>query len=318
MKKKLIALLLVFTIILPFAACSKKTNSSQTSQTASSSVSIQMPEKDRAGNSIDVPKNIDSIISLAPSITQTLVALGLGDKIVAIDTNSATVEGIKKDLPAFDIMKPDAEKLVNMKPSIIFATDISLINGKDAFKTMKDLGICIASIPTSNSIQGIRDDITFISQVTQTADKGKKLIENMDKEIEKIENIGKTITDKKKVYFEIAAAPEIYSFGKDVFLNEMINIIGAENVFADKKGWIAAEPEIVVNLNPDVILTNVNYIENPTKEILSRSGWENMKAVKDKQVYYIDNIASSIPNHNIVKALKEMAKAVYPDKYKDE
>ena len=97
----------------------------------------------------------------------------------------------------------------------------------------------------------------------------------------------------------------------------MINIIGAENVFADKKGWIAAEPEIVVNLNPDVILTNVNYIENPTKEILSRSGWENMKAVKDKQVYYIDNIASSIPNHNIVKALKEMAKAVYPDKYKD-
>ena len=43
-----------------------------------------------------------------------------------------------------------------------------------------------------------------------------------------------------------------------------------------------------------------------------------MKAVKDKQVYYIDNIASSIPNHNIVKALKEMAKAVYPDKYKDE
>ena len=318
MKKKLIAILFVFTVILPFAACSKKTDSNKENQTASSSAGVQMPEKDRLGNSIDVPKNIDSIISLAPSITQTLVDLGLGDKIVAIDTNSATVEGVKKDLPAFDMMKPDAEKLANMKPSIIFATDISLINGKDAFKTMKGLGICIASIPTSNSIQGIRDDVTFISQVTQTANKGKELIENMDKEIEKIENIGKTITDKKKVYFEIAAAPEIYSFGKDVFLNEMINIIGAENVFADKKGWIAAEPEIVVNLNPDVILTNVNYIENPTKEILSRSGWENMKAVKDKQVYYIDNIASSIPNHNIVKALKEMAKAVYPDKYKDE
>ena len=71
------------------------------------------------------------------------------------------------------------------------------------------------------------------------------------------------------------------------------------------------------NANPDVILTNVNYVENPTEEIMNRTGWEHITAVKDKAVYSIDSNSSSRPTQHIIKALKEMAKAVYPDEYKD-
>lgn len=95
----------------------------------------------------------------------------------------------------------------------------------------------------------------------------------------------------------------------------MIEIIGATNVLASEEGWISVSEETAVAADPDVILTNVNYIENPVEEIKSRAGWENMKAIKNNDVYYIDNMSSSLPNHNIVKALEEMAKAVYPDKY---
>src|SRR5699024_9933189 len=125
----------------------------------------------------------------------------------------------------------------------------------------------------------------------------------------------KTITDKKTVYFEISPAPSAYSFGKGTFLNEMIELIGAENILSSQDGWLAVETESIVAANPDVILTNVNYIENPVDEILSREGWSGVNAVANKNVYYIDNQAASLPNENIVKALKEIAVAVYPDVY---
>jgi iron complex transport system substrate-binding protein len=62
-------------------------------------------------------------------------------------------------------------------------------------------------------------------------------------------------------------------------------------------------------------MTNVDYIDNPLEAIKSRAGWSEMKAIKNNDVYMIDNMSSSLPNHNIIKALEEMGKAVYPDKF---
>lgn len=95
----------------------------------------------------------------------------------------------------------------------------------------------------------------------------------------------------------------------------MIELIGATNVLGNEQSWISVSEEAVIAANPDVIITNVNYIENPIDEIKSRAGWENINAIKNNEVYYVDNMASSLPNHNIIKALEEMAKAIYPDIY---
>ena len=78
------------------------------------------------------------------------------------------------------------------------------------------------------------------------------------------------------------------------------------------------EAETIVAADPDVILTNVNYIDDPVAEIRGRSGWEGMSAVQNEQVFYIDNMASSLSNQNIVKALDQMAKAVYPELFSAE
>ena len=110
----------------------------------------------------------------------------------------------------------------------------------------------------------------------------------------------------------------MYSFGSGVFLNEMIELIGAENVLAGQEGWLPVEAETIVAADPDVILTNVNYIDDPVAEILGRSGWEGMSAVQNEQVFYIDNMASSLSNQNVVKALDQMAKAVYPELFSAE
>lgn len=296
--------LLLMTIML--VSCGGDTNSSSSSVT-----------KDRAGYDITPPSKIEKIISISPSINETLVDLGLADKIIAIDSYSTEIEGLKSDLPTFDIMTPDTEQLIALEPDIVFMTGMSEAEGVNPFKPVIDAGICVVCIPSSSSIEAIKEDIDFLGKITGEEEKSQSIIKNMEEEIDKIKKIGDTITEKKKVYFEIASAPNMYSFGKNVFLNEMIELIGATNVLGDQDSWIVVSEEVILSANPDVILTNVNYIDDPVGEIKGRPSWENVNAVKNDEVYYVDNNASSHSNEFIIKALKEMAKDIYPDKYSD-
>jgi len=275
----------------------------------------QLPAEDRAGNKITIPSEINKIISISPSNTEMIVDLGFGDKLVAVDKYSGGIEGIPENIPYFDIMNPDVEQLVALEPDIIYATGMSLSDGNDPFKPIKDLGITVAYIPASDSIEGIYKDIVFIADSLQVSGKGHELVDTMKTKIDEFKEIGSTIEDKKTVYFEIAGAPNLYSFGSGVFLNEMIELLGAENILAEQEKWISVSDEVIVAANPDIILTNVNYIENAVDEIKNRTGWENVTAIKNNDVYYIDNNASSLSNHHIVKALDQMAEAIYPDVY---
>ncbi|MCL2322310.1 MAG: ABC transporter substrate-binding protein [Oscillospiraceae bacterium] len=307
--KKVFCLILLATALIALVSCGGVSTQNNTTN-----ITMQ----DRAGNTIAVPEKIEKIIVMSPSIAETLIDLGLSDKIIGIDKYSAYLTNLKSDLPQFDLMTPDTEKLITLKPDIVFMTAMSAVNGVNPFQPLIDVGICVASIPASNSIDGIKQDIDFLGKVTSTEDKANAIISNMESEIAKVKNIGDTITDKKKVYFEIAAAPELYSFGKDVFLDEMLNIIGLANVLSDQNSWIPVSEETVLNANPDIIFTNVNYLPNdPVEEIKSRSGWQNISAVKNNQVFYIDNNQTSHSNEYIVTALKEMAKDAYPEKYSD-
>jgi iron complex transport system substrate-binding protein len=205
--------------------------------------------------------------------------------------------------------------MVALEPDIIYTTGMVMAEGNDPYKPIRDMGVCVAYIPASLSIEGIYEDILFFAKSLGVEKKGIDLVNSMKSKIKEIEEIGKSIENKKTVYFEIAAAPTLYSFGKGVFLNEMIEIIGAENVLSDHDWWISVSEETVIASDPDVIITNVDYIENPAEEIKSRSGWENMKAVKNNDVYYVDNYATSHCNHNIITGLEQMARAIYPDIY---
>lgn len=272
------------------------------------------PTLDRDGNTFKQPKKVNTIISTAPSNTEILVGLGLSDKLVAIDKYSADVEGVNKDLPKIDFKNPDAETLVGLKPDIIIASGHNKTGNEDPFAAVKEAGIEVVYLPTSSSIEDLYKDIDFIAKVTGTEKNGGKMITNMKSGIESIKKIGSTITDKKNVYFEIGSTSALYSFGNNTFLNEMIEIVGANNIFANENSWISPSPESVVNANPDVILTN-EPTKNAVDAIKTREGFKDMKAVKENNVFAIDNNSSSRPSQNIMKALKEIAKAIYPDKY---
>ena len=277
--------------------------------------------KDREGNEFNVPKEVNTIISTAPSNTEVLVALGLADKLVAVDKYSADVEGVSEDIPKIDFRNPDAEAIISLNPDIVIASGHNKAGDEDPFALIKEAGIPVAYIPSSYSIDGIYGDIEFIANLTGTEKEGEELINSMKEDVESIKAIGDTITDKKSVYFEIGAGSGLYTFGNETFLNEMIETIGATNIFGDESSWITVTPEAVIDANPDVILANSPGTTEAgltaVEDIVSREGWDTITAIQNGDVYQIDKNSSSRGSQNIIKALKEMAKAVYPDEYKD-
>ncbi|OSM24861.1 ABC transporter substrate-binding protein [Enterococcus faecalis] len=299
---------------LGLAGCGKQEKKATTS---SEKTEVTLPSKDRSGKEITLPKEATKIISLVPSTTEVIEDLGKTDQLIAVDTQSSTMMTDLKKLPQMDMMAVDAEKLIALKPQIVYVNDINLASSESVWKQVEDAGITVVNIPTSTSIKAIKEDVQFIADSLSEHEKGQKLIKTMDQEIDEVAKIGKTIKKPKTVLFEVAALPDIYSFGNGTFLNEMIETIGAKNVLANEKGWLPVTEEAAIAAKPEVILTNVNYMKDPAKEILARKNWENVPAVQNKEVFEIDNMSSSLPNNHITKALKQMAKAVYPEEYKD-
>lgn len=310
-------LLLLCILSLTIAACGTKENepNNQGGDKAANEEVDNRPVKDRAGNEISIPDTTEKIISMAPSTTQILDDLGLKDKLIGVDNTSPAYTQLESEIPQFDMMAPDLEQILALEPDIVFTSTMSHAGGEDIFLPLRQAGICVVEIPTSNTIEDIKTDIQFVGDSVGKSEEAVTIIKKMEQEIEKIAEIGKTIEDKKTVLFEISAAPYIYSFGKGVFLNEMLEIVGAVNILGEEESWLPVTEEVVVSLNPDVILTNVNYIEDSVGEVKGRESFKEVAALINGDVYYIDNGASSLPNQNIVIALREMAKAVYPEAY---
>ncbi|MBR3212782.1 MAG: ABC transporter substrate-binding protein [Firmicutes bacterium] len=310
-KKKFLAVLIAIVMVLSLAACG---GSGSGSGGGGSQPDASVPTQDREGNDISIPEKVERIVSLAPATTQILESVGKMDQVVGVDTQTPFYVSGVDSLPQFDMMEPDIEAIAALEPDIVFTTGMSYIEG-DPYSALIDLGICVVVIPSSNSLEGVKEDILFTAACVGETEKAQAIVDEMQKDLDEIAEIGKTITEKKTVAFEISALPYIYSTGKGTFIDEMITLIGAENVYGDQESWIPVAEEDAVAADPDVILTSVNYLPDAVGEIMGRPGWEEVKAVKNGEVYYIDNASSSLPNQYVVKALLEMAKAVYPEYY---
>ncbi len=286
----------------------------------------EKPSKDRSGNDIVVPEEIGTIVSMAPSVTRVLIDMGLADKIVAADTNSQASYGteLKDDVLYMNMMTPDQEQLVALKPDIVFTSGMSSKDGTDVFAAVRTANICVAEIPSSSSIEAIKEDLRFIGACVDKNEEAEGFVADMEKAINGISEIAKTIPEeeKKTVLFELftpsADYPTIYSAGPGTYINEMLEIVGAKNIAGDSDSqWPALEEEFCVGADPQVILTADMYTPDVINVLLGMSGWENVTAIKDRAVYQLDSDQVNQPNHHIIYALIDMAEAIYPEYFAD-
>ena len=268
---------------------------------------------DRSGITVTVKNQVNRIVSTAPSNTEIITDLGQAHKLVAIDRHSVNIEGIPKGLPQLDFFYPDAEVIVKLEPDIVIANGHNATGtGEDPLRMLREMGIPVVYISMSKSINEIYNDIAFIADILRVQKEGERVINSMKAQIEEIANTTANIENKKTVYFEISAAPDMYTVGKDSFINDMIYKIVAINIFGNDNWLVSPSVESIINRNPDVILTNVNYIDDPIAEIKSRTGFNHINAVINNRIYQIDTDSSVRPSTRIVFALRQMSWAVYP------
>lgn len=293
-----------------------ETESEAPAETAADTES-ELPTTDPSGAPITIPEKVDSVVALAPSICETMAALGVADKLVGYDLQSVGLAGLPEDVSTFDTVNPDIEQLTALAPDMLLVSNLSLYDQEAPYQPLIDAGVCVICVPTSDSVEDVRSDIRFLAAALHVPEEGERVVAEMDGQLAKLSDIVSDIPEeeRKSVYFEISPAPYLYSSGSGTYLHELIGLAGGKNVLADQSGWISVEGETVVAANPDVIFTNVNYTDAPVEEILGRDGWAGVNAVMNEKVYYIDNMASSLPDQNIVTAVEQMAKALYPERF---
>ncbi|MDR2746298.1 MAG: ABC transporter substrate-binding protein [Treponema sp.] len=260
------------------------------------------------------------IISAAPSNTEIIIGLGLGDRIIAADKYSLALPGLPAGIREIDFFYPDPEAILGLGPDIIISSETNAYGGgANPYKPLEDSGITLLFIPTSRGIADIKRDIGIIAGALGAGDRGEELVRTMEGEIEEVAAVGRSLAGPsfkpKTVYLEISPFPDPVTAGRETFLDEMLGIIGAVNVFADRTGWIAPGAEAILERDPEVILTSVNFLDDPVGEIKARPGFAGLGAIREGRVYVIDADSSSRPSQHITLALRQMALAVYPEEY---
>ena len=293
-EKIFIALLILF--LAATAGCSR--NSDKDTAGGHNSAGITGPEFRR-------------IISTAPSNTEIVIGLGLGEYLIAVDKYSRGISGLPVNLTEIDFTYPDAEALVGLEPDLILMHEINYFGmADDPFKLLGNLGITVVKIPTSVSIEGIYGDIMMIAGILGVPERGESMVRSMKDEIESVAAAAEKNTGEKAVYFEVSGTPTIVTFGQGTYINEMIELSGGKNIFADQKGWFSPSAEEIINRNPDVILVMQYPGSDPVPEIKSRREFANLTAIREDRIFAIGSDEVSRPSQHILTALRDISGAI--------
>lgn len=265
---------------------------------------------------ISFSKEYNRIASGSPAITEILYELGLKDKIIAMDKNSDVKELDEMKIPKISFYQMNTESIFSLKADLIILSTFNKADREDFIQFMKEKGTDVIYISDIKTVEDIYKCIMEIGEKTERKSEAEKVISKMEKEINEVREISKNIKNKKKVYFEISPFPSMYTFGKNVFMNEMLEIAGVENIFNDKSGWFIPSLEVIATRNPDIIFTSTYQVDDPVKEIIDRGNWNIIKAVREGKIYPISKEAVR-PSIKIIEVIKKIAEISYPEYYKE-
>ena len=309
-KRCFIAMMLLVLVVMISAACSDSSSEHELSSAQTRTIT------DREGYTITLPVEINSVVTLGPSVAEILVALGLGDRIIAADRFTDNVAGLGDGVTRdFGITDFDPEYVIELAPQALIVGSMTRAGGAAGLlDSVNDAGIVVIYIPPSESIAAIFEDIRFLADIMGIPETGDNIVMNMQLEIDEVRGIAQTITAPRSVYFEISPAPWMWGTGSGTFLHEMIEIAGAVNIFAEQEtGFFAVSEEVLLEANPDIILTSTEFIDDPISEIKSRPGFDTLSAVQNNAIFRIDTAASNRASPNIIIALWQIARTVYPE-----
>ncbi|MBM7094704.1 ABC transporter substrate-binding protein [Bacillus sp. H-16] len=271
--------------------------------------------EDARGQEITIEEQPDNVISLLPSNTELIYGLDAWDQLQAVTSNDDYPEKAS-ELPSVGDMVIDVEAVIANEPDLVLA---GAINDPEALNQIESAGIQVVVIEDTNTFEDFYRVVSTVGEVLGKNDEAGDLIASFEEEIERIEKISADIPeeDRVSVWVEVGADPDLFTTGSGTFVNEMLDVIGADNVAGDQEGWVQFTEEDAVTLNPDVIiLTYGAYVEDARGDVLNRSAWQSIPAVEHERVYELEdsNIVTR-QGPRLIEGVETLAKFIYPDHY---
>jgi iron complex transport system substrate-binding protein len=274
--------------------------------------------KDASDKKVVIEKKPERIVSLIPSNTEIAFSLGLGEEVVGVsdfDTYPKEVAD-KEKIGGMDL---NLEKIISLNPDLVLAHGSNAHNSTEGLQQLRDSGIQVIIVNDAKSFEEVYNSIEMVGKATGEVKKAKEIISDMKGKIANIKEKAAEISEDemKTVYVEVSPAPDMYTTGKNTFMSEMLEIINANNMAGDLDGWVKIDQEAIIKKNPDVIITTYGYYtEDPAGQVLSRDGWKDINAVKNKQVIDVHSEIVTRSGPRLAEGVEELANAIYPDVFK--
>ncbi|WP_064093255.1 ABC transporter substrate-binding protein [Rossellomorea aquimaris] len=268
--------------------------------------------KDALDNEVTLEKRPEKIVSLIPSNTEILFNLGLDKEVVGVtDFDNYPEEATKKEKVGG--MEFNVEKIISLKPDLVLAHESSAKSAEEGLNQLRNAGVTVYIVRDAANFEKLFTTIENIGVLVGKKEDANKTVSEMKSKLEDIKEKTSTVSEKKKVYVEVSPAPEIYTTGKNTFIDEILSLVNAENVVTEE-GWVQTNQESVIQSNPDVIITTYGYYsENPKEQVMSREGWQGIAAVKHGNVYDVHSDLVTRTGPRLGEGVEEIAKSIYPE-----
>jgi iron complex transport system substrate-binding protein len=274
-------------------------SSNQTSQSGGIKVT------DDAGRTVTIGQTPNRIVSLAPSITEDLYALGLGDKVVGTTTYCNYPPAANNTTKVGGFGTPNMEKIVSLKPDIVFTGSL---NNETVISALDSYGIPTVVIEPK-TLAGILDDLSLIGKITNTSGNSSALVANLTQRLTK-SNTTSNATQSRVLY--LVWYDPITSAGADTFEGDIIARAGGINVakLANVGGYGTISKESIVALNPSVIIANSAMNSTVIEQVKSDPALTTVDAIKNGKVFILNSDVISRPGPRAFDAMDQIIEMI--------
>jgi cobalamin transport system substrate-binding protein len=267
---------------------------------------------DEMGRTVRVPQQVKRIVSLAPSVTETIYELGLQDLLVGDTDYCDYPPDAQKKPKVGGAINPSIEHIVALKPDLVLVAKSS--NRLETVAALERLGIPSFATDAKN-VADVISSTEKLSSLLGAADAGAALARDLEKRLKDLqERLSKL--PQRRVLFVVWPEPLI-SIGKHTFVADALKLAGATSIIDTESDWPQISLEEVVHSQPEFLVfapSHSDPVANPAEALSARPGWQDVEAIKNHRVVLVSD-AVIRPAPRIVSAIEEMAHQFHPEAF---
>ncbi len=265
---------------------------------------------DETGRVVKIPQPVRRIVSLAPSLTETVYALGLQERLVGdTDYCDYPADAAKKHKVGGAI-NPNMEEVASLKPDVVLV--VKSLNRLETVRALEQLGIPVYATDP-HTVNDVITSMKKLSGVLGADDAGARLDEKLEGRLaavhEKLNGV-----PVKRVLFAVWTEPLI-SVGRKTFIADVLEHAGATSVVESKQDWPQFSLEEAVRLQPEYLVfasSHSETVKNDVEALAAKPAWSAMDAVKKRKIAIVSD-AINRPGPRIVDAVEELARQLHPE-----